>query len=552
MSGNSLDNVAKLREGAALLKYTPAGSIAATTVQGAINELAEIKIDLAAATGASLVGFQQEGIGAVATTVQAKLRERVSVKDFGAVGDGVTNDASAAIAMKTAVGYVRFPAGVYLIGSNTTINTPIYFDDQASVSVGSGFTLTIAEAFITAPRQQIFSGGGYISLTGERTVNVMAEWFGVIPGNSAGDLAPNMNKLFAACPSARECLVSIGPGSFYFKTAPNAVPRAVRLVGSGERITNFVFMNSLSSSGDFLTTAGEGVWIEGVQFTCTSGSSRRTSGSLIKLAHQYCKVRNVWFTDSFSGVDVSGNFCEVDGVVASRNSSASGSYLVKLSSGFAGARVRNVQYNDSTVGLGPEYAVRVDGHSNFIIDSVTTSGAIATVGIVPASGICSGGQINNIRATGSTGVNGVVINSTGTGAVEKLLFGSIIADGLTGYGFKMQKDGSGILKYIEIQHLDARACTLGGFKVDSSNGRPDHWHLKGGYCRNSAANGYEVANSQHWTITGCEAVSNTGTGTLIANTCSNFIYTSNRNVFNTAANLTDNSGSVTKVLTNNI
>ena len=45
---------------------------------------------LAAANGSSLVGFQQAGAGAVVRTAQDKLREWVSVKDFGAVGDGGT------------------------------------------------------------------------------------------------------------------------------------------------------------------------------------------------------------------------------------------------------------------------------------------------------------------------------------------------------------------------------------------------------------------------------------------------------------------------------
>ncbi|HQT51121.1 MAG TPA: tail fiber domain-containing protein, partial [Acidovorax defluvii] len=49
---------------------------------------AHLRADLAASSGASLVGFQQAGTGTVTTTVQAKLRETVSVKDFGAVGDG--------------------------------------------------------------------------------------------------------------------------------------------------------------------------------------------------------------------------------------------------------------------------------------------------------------------------------------------------------------------------------------------------------------------------------------------------------------------------------
>ena len=95
------------------LPYTPAGFIAATTVPTAIAEIAS---DVAASGGSNLIGFLQAGTGAVATTVQAKLRESVSVKDFGAVGDGVADDT---VAMATALaavptgGSLLFPAGTY-------------------------------------------------------------------------------------------------------------------------------------------------------------------------------------------------------------------------------------------------------------------------------------------------------------------------------------------------------------------------------------------------------------------------------------------------------
>ena len=59
--------------------FTPTGGIAATTVQGAI---AEVVTDLSASSGASLVGYLPSGTGAVATTVQSKLRQSVSVFDF--------------------------------------------------------------------------------------------------------------------------------------------------------------------------------------------------------------------------------------------------------------------------------------------------------------------------------------------------------------------------------------------------------------------------------------------------------------------------------------
>jgi hypothetical protein len=68
----------------------------------------------------------------VATNVQAKLRQTVSVMDFGATGDGTTDDGAAiraAIASLPANGgQVYFPAGTYKVtaASGDTSNTAIY------------------------------------------------------------------------------------------------------------------------------------------------------------------------------------------------------------------------------------------------------------------------------------------------------------------------------------------------------------------------------------------------------------------------------------------
>lgn len=72
-----------------------------------------------AAGVASLVSFIQAGTGAVSRTAQDKMRDTVSVKDFGAVGDGSTDDSAAiqaAIDDRAARGggMVFVPAGTYL------------------------------------------------------------------------------------------------------------------------------------------------------------------------------------------------------------------------------------------------------------------------------------------------------------------------------------------------------------------------------------------------------------------------------------------------------
>ena len=87
-----------------------------------------------ASLGASLIGFIQAGTGAVTTDVQTKLRESVSVKDFGAKGDGVTDDTAAllaAIAFLTAGGKLYWPTGKYKYSSELRIgvsNVTMYGD----------------------------------------------------------------------------------------------------------------------------------------------------------------------------------------------------------------------------------------------------------------------------------------------------------------------------------------------------------------------------------------------------------------------------------------
>lgn len=71
----------------------------------------------AAGSTADAVTFLQAGTGAVSRSVQSKMREVVSITDFGAVGDGVTDDYAAIMAAHDSLpstgGLIVAPRGIY-------------------------------------------------------------------------------------------------------------------------------------------------------------------------------------------------------------------------------------------------------------------------------------------------------------------------------------------------------------------------------------------------------------------------------------------------------
>jgi len=126
-------NILGTAAGASLIVNTPAGTIAATTVQGAINEIVS---DLAASSGSSLVGYLPSGTGAIATIVQTKLRESVSVKDFGADPTGVADSTAAIQAALNTGAHIYLPKGTYKITSAILpLTTQMICGDGVNVSV---------------------------------------------------------------------------------------------------------------------------------------------------------------------------------------------------------------------------------------------------------------------------------------------------------------------------------------------------------------------------------------------------------------------------------
>ena len=94
---------------------------------------------------ASAITYNQGGTGAQDRTVKAKLQETVSVKDFGAVGDGVTDDTAAIqAALDSGKKRIHMPEGTYKVTDRIAV------PDGVSLT-GAGKDITIIDGSSTQP-----------------------------------------------------------------------------------------------------------------------------------------------------------------------------------------------------------------------------------------------------------------------------------------------------------------------------------------------------------------------------------------------------------------
>lgn len=135
------------------------------------------------------ISFTQAGTGAAARTAQDKLRETISVKDFGAKGDGSTDDTSA---IQAAINYLNsigggrlyLPSGTYLSGKLTVYSNIWMFGEGRNHSIIKLKSGTNTDLIYGAGSDSLWgsgSGGGIsgfglfeLTLDGNRSGNTSA------------------------------------------------------------------------------------------------------------------------------------------------------------------------------------------------------------------------------------------------------------------------------------------------------------------------------------------------------------------------------------------
>ena len=129
--------------------------------------LANLDANFAAVGNATGVTYTPPFTGGVAETLSAKLAQYVSVKDFGAVGDGVADDTAAINNAISTNLDVFFPAGTYRMTSSVTIPT-------------STFTKFFGEGNIPVPSSKIlvdFNGPAFVSNAGSTSFYIFESLF---------------------------------------------------------------------------------------------------------------------------------------------------------------------------------------------------------------------------------------------------------------------------------------------------------------------------------------------------------------------------------------
>lgn len=137
--------------------------------------------------------------GSISRTLSSKISDYITVKDFGAIGDGINDDRFALNTCQENHDVVIFPPGEYYLGGYYTFYKPTVFLPGAKIKWGASDIVTFSSP-IDAEPTQIFNilSNGTIAIT-DSVRECYPEWFGAVTNNGSSGVAQTNLKALKFC-----------------------------------------------------------------------------------------------------------------------------------------------------------------------------------------------------------------------------------------------------------------------------------------------------------------------------------------------------------------
>jgi len=335
---------------------------------------------LAGSDGSSYVGYIQSGTGAVATTVQARLRRRLDVKDFGAKGDGVTNDT---VAIQNALNAASqqelyFPNGTYMVNATLIVKTKtILTGENGEASIIKAMTgLALGSPLLRNENQTVAGTDDLINFS-KLTFD----------GNSlltTTRAAPLLSLIGIDTCGVYECVFY----NNYFTAI--TVDACFNVDINDNYFLGLGRTNGASPAIDVKATSAVG----------TNNDIRVTN--------------NTFTTNRWSAI----SFCPIRGIFANNTVNSSGENAVLLPVGAADCIIQNNLINSTAVRSVAGAGIEANGYEHVIASNVITSCAgdgirlVNTQDVVVANNICMANGVNTGTFPNSAGIALVCTNAT--------------------------------------------------------------------------------------------------------------------------------------------
>ena len=374
-----------------------------------------------------------------------------NVLDYGATGDGVTNDASACVLANAASTSIVFPSGTYFINTNITLTVPITMETGAKFVVASGRVLTINGAVYAGSRQYIFQGdsGAFAGTFG--FVTLWVDWFGAAPDSTISATPEGVDSGLAIC----KAIVAANNG--------------------GTRFGNIKFNSGVYLIATPVVSNLSGIVMEGAGKYNTILICRSTfTGSVVTLAGS-AGPPNVF--RGFGVISAVGGAYTVLGI----NVQVNGAFLSDIwSSGFLTAITLS-----STDQLLSDFALE------FNINGIncTSSNIQISHGLVYANQAA-----------------GVLIDNSATSEPGAITISNVKSTQDAQVGFLLTNARNVILDSCSVSHINAGSYTIAGFKIDgTSNNIQLNGCLANLGAQATSAVGFSLAGNGNYNLSDCVA-----------------------------------------------